>query len=255
MQNKIHNTLAGGIAGQIHDELPINPITRIAADENCVAGKFVFEGDDGETKAVGIKPEAVQNEILGVVKRAPFITGVGNSQKYPINSNLTIVNSGNVDVEIKDEDVEINKDVFVNAATGEITVNPTNSANTKQKNDEPTFEITEFNLAKAMLWYSIAYNGTIYVAVGIEITSTPGNVVAYSEDGTNFQYGAILDSSWLSVTYGNGLFVAVSQDGKTAYSEDGKTFTEGNIPVGKWLSVTYGDGKIFDVAQYRRTGN
>ena len=49
---------------------------------------------------------------------------------------------------------------------------------------------------------------------------------------------------WRSVTYGNGLFVAVSYDGtnRVMTSPDGKKWTASTTPDGSWMSVTYGNG-------------
>jgi hypothetical protein len=45
-----------------------------------------------------------------------------------------------------------------------------------------------------------------------------------------------------SVTYGNGLFVAVSNPGGSIYSSDGINWSDGNAPTDTWTSVSYGDG-------------
>lgn len=57
-------------------------------------------------------------------------------------------------------------------------------------------------------------------------------------------------SKWLSVAYGNGRFVAVSEDSNTvAYSDDGITWTTATMPYSlKWSSVTYGNGRFVAVA-------
>ena len=54
---------------------------------------------------------------------------------------------------------------------------------------------------------------------------------------------------WLSVTYGNGLFVAVASNGNTATSPDGVTWTQRQLPAtAYWYSVTYGNGMFVAVA-------
>ena len=56
-------------------------------------------------------------------------------------------------------------------------------------------------------------------------------------------------TSWQSVTYGNGKFVAVAY-GSTfaAYSDDGINWTETTMPTStNWQSVTYGNGKFVAV--------
>ena len=57
--------------------------------------------------------------------------------------------------------------------------------------------------------------------------------------------------SWESVTYGNGKFVAVTDNSnQSAYSEDGINWTSSTMPTSAyWPSVTYGNGKFVAVAR------
>jgi hypothetical protein len=55
--------------------------------------------------------------------------------------------------------------------------------------------------------------------------------------------------TWASVTYGNGVFVAVANLSTTAAtSPDGITWTAQTIPNGLWWSVTYGNGVFVAIA-------
>ena len=51
-----------------------------------------------------------------------------------------------------------------------------------------------------------------------------------------------------SVTYGNGLFVAVTNPGGSIYSLDGINWSDGNAPVDTWSEVSYGDGFFIAVS-------
>jgi hypothetical protein len=66
------------------------------------------------------------------------------------------------------------------------------------------------------------------------------------------------DNTWWSVTYGNGLFIAVSTDGtnnRVMTSPDGITWTiRTSAADNQWLSVTYGDG-LFVAVSFTGTGN
>ena len=57
-------------------------------------------------------------------------------------------------------------------------------------------------------------------------------------------------AKWISVTYGNDKFVAVSYSGNISYSTDGITWFVSNPPSGSgaWRSVTYGNGRFVAVA-------
>ena len=76
----------------------------------------------------------------------------------------------------------------------------------------------------------------------------------YIENGMilkNLQVAMPISKHWVSVTYGNGKFVAVRSYDSTAaaYSEDGLTWTATTIPSSANLySVTYGNGKFVAVA-------
>ena len=66
------------------------------------------------------------------------------------------------------------------------------------------------------------------------------------------------DNNWDSITYGNGLFVAVSTSGtgnRVMTSPDGITWTSRTSAADNfWLSVTYGNG-LFVAVSYSGTGN
>jgi chitodextrinase len=51
-----------------------------------------------------------------------------------------------------------------------------------------------------------------------------------------------------SVTYGNGLFVAVTNPGGSIYSLDGINWSDGNAPIDTWSAVSYGDGFFIAVS-------
>ena len=63
---------------------------------------------------------------------------------------------------------------------------------------------------------------------------------------------AAADSDWSSVTYGNGLFVAVANSGtgnRVMTSPDGITWTSRTSAANNdWMSVTYGNGLFVAVA-------
>ena len=66
------------------------------------------------------------------------------------------------------------------------------------------------------------------------------------------------DNDWRSITYGNGLFVAVSEtgiDNRIMTSPDGITWTIRTTPVDNaWSAVTYGNG-LFVAVSYTGTGD
>src|SRR5690606_11432907 len=82
----------------------------------------------------------------------------------------------------------------------------------------------------------------------VAMTSLDGiSWVAHSSAGNN------IDNDWRSVTYGNGLFVAVSSySGATIVmtSPDGITWTHRSVAEdNRWTSVTYGNGIFVAVSE------
>lgn len=91
-------------------------------------------------------------------------------------------------------------------------------------------------------WQSIVYvkEKNIFVSVGIPDIATNTNAIIYSYDGITFNRGVIPIGTWRSITFGNGLFVAVGKD-VMAYSTDGQTFNKSGINSGEWYSILYGN--------------
>jgi hypothetical protein len=92
--------------------------------------------------------------------------------------------------------------------------------------------------------FSVIYGGDKFVGVSGSFNTTAG---AYSTNGTtwtNMTLPFSSSSGYSSVTYGNGLFVAVVPGTTTAASSnDGITWTQRTLPSSStWKSVTYGNG-------------
>ncbi len=114
-------------------------------------------------------------------------------------------------------------------------------------------------------WYGVTYGNGLFVAVacGVDSTScnyTAGNRVMTSPDGITWtiRTSAADGNQWYSVTYGNGLFVAVAWAGtsnRVMTSPDGITWTIRTMAADNvWSSVTYGNG-LFVAVAYSGTGN
>ena len=82
-----------------------------------------------------------------------------------------------------------------------------------------------------------------YVIVGT------GYAALYSANGTTWKaYDLPFYGEWISVCYGNGVFVAVAKKSPyCAYSYDGKIWKAASMPNVYWWSVCYGGGKFVAV--------
>ena len=108
-------------------------------------------------------------------------------------------------------------------------------------------------------WKCLASGSGRFVALRRHTsTGEAGNGAAYSTDGVSWTSASVAKYSWNDVTYGDGLFVAVS-DGEVGpdqytYSTDGVTWQRDNMPnlgdstTADWESITYGKGKFVAVA-------
>lgn len=97
--------------------------------------------------------------------------------------------------------------------------------------------------------YSATHGDGKFITVGKP--DTGNNVIFYSDDGKNWQSANYTSDNFKlnSVTYGNGKFVAVGDNGAAYYSNDGINWDGPNIITGTptLKSVTYGDGKFVAV--------
>ena len=71
-----------------------------------------------------------------------------------------------------------------------------------------------------------------------------------STDGITWTTPAVENSEWRSITFGNGIFVAVALSGtnRVMRSTDGVTWTATTLVASGWRSVTYGNGVFIAVA-------
>jgi hypothetical protein len=94
------------------------------------------------------------------------------------------------------------------------------------------------------------FSGTSPESLGASVTlSSSGNIIgiSYIDFSGPIQKIKIYDLDLYkkrglsSVTYGEGLFVAVSNPGGSIYSSDGISWSDGNAPIDTWTSISYGD--------------
>lgn len=91
-------------------------------------------------------------------------------------------------------------------------------------------------------WRSVAYNGSLYVAVSF------GGKVMTSSDGITWTLGSCPASQWTGVAFGNGIFVATGT-GAAMTSPDGTTWTARTAASGAaYYSLVYGSNLFVAVA-------
>jgi photosystem II stability/assembly factor-like uncharacterized protein len=106
----------------------------------------------------------------------------------------------------------------------------------------------------------VTYGNGLFVAVGVAVRSSsswlsgwlPGPTMLTSPDGVTWtEQTSPTNNELKDVTYGNGLFVAVGEDGTILTSRDGVDWTEQISPTNNsFLSVTYGNGRFVAVGIY-----
>ncbi|MFZ2252682.1 MAG: hypothetical protein WAW13_00740 [Minisyncoccia bacterium] len=107
--------------------------------------------------------------------------------------------------------------------------------------------------------FTIATGTTFIASSTMEVVGNyRNNGTLKTADPTWVSRTSAADNAWLSVTYGNGLFVAVAETGtgnRVMTSPDGITWTSRTSAADNaWYSVTYGNG-LFVVVSYDGTGN
>jgi hypothetical protein len=98
-------------------------------------------------------------------------------------------------------------------------------------------------------WYGIAYGAGLFVAVAKSGTGDglgTDERVMTSPDGSNWTLRTAPNNNWESITFANGMFVAVAgtgTDNRVMTSPDGINWTQRTSAADNyWVSVTYGDG-------------
>jgi hypothetical protein len=103
-QKTVKTSQALGSAGQISKAFHnyCNTFSAVATDEHVRVGCFVQAGDkDGEVK--GASGQAIAKSILGVVVKDKYISSCGTEavNTYKQGDNVTILNAGNIFIEVK----------------------------------------------------------------------------------------------------------------------------------------------------------
>ena len=107
--------------------------------------------------------------------------------------------------------------------------------------DGLTFTKAEIDNAEITRWCGICYGNEMFVAFNMGHT-------AYSYDGMKFITVSFTNNMWVSMAYGNGVFLAVSMETEYAFSRDGKTFTVGADTNSSYFnSICYGNEKFVAV--------
>lgn len=103
-QKQVNQTQALGSAGQISKAFHnyCNTFSAVATDEHVCVGCFVQAGaKDGEVK--GASGVAITGKILGVVVKDKYISSNGTEAVhiYRPGDNVTILNAGNIFIEVE----------------------------------------------------------------------------------------------------------------------------------------------------------
>lgn len=86
---------------------------------------------------------------------------------------------------------------------------------------------TSRTLPSSQNWISVAYGNGRFVAVA----DTAGTAAAYSLDGVTWTASTITSATYTNVSYGQGVFLAVSRSSQAASSEDGIVWTSRTMSV------------------------
>lgn len=123
-QKTIKKTQALGSAGQISSAIHsyCNTFSAVVAEADSVCvGCFVQSTDrDGEVK--GASGQAITGKILGVVVKDRYINSCGTEAVHIYNAgeNVTILNAGNIFIEVE-ANAEVGKYIHLSTAAGALS--------------------------------------------------------------------------------------------------------------------------------------
>lgn len=126
-QKTVSKSQSLGSAGQISKAFHnyCNTFSAIATDENVCVGCFVQAGDnDGEVK--GASGVAITGKILGVVVKDKYISSCGTEAVhiYKQGDNVTILNAGNIFIEVEAQ-AKVGQYVHLSTAAGALSFDDT----------------------------------------------------------------------------------------------------------------------------------
>jgi 6-phosphogluconolactonase (cycloisomerase 2 family) len=136
----------------------------------------------------------------------------------------------------------------------------TTSTTTAVMTSSDGFTWTARSGAEANSWRSVTYASGLFVAVSSDgtnrvMTSDSGvtqEISSFENNGATWTARSASEAaSWRAITYGNGMFVAVSTDAtnRVMTSEDGVTWTGRSASaVSAWRAITYGNGMFVALA-------
>jgi hypothetical protein len=117
----------------------------------------------------------------------------------------------------------------------------------------PTF--TNGSIPIVTGWVDIAYSTELSKYVAISTTLGGQCSVATSDNGKDWSFKQNIlpdcgSATWKSISYGNGIFIAVTNSTVAAYSPDsGVTWTQFTIPAGEWIKIIQGNSTFVLIPQ------
>lgn len=126
-QKEVKKTQALGSAGQISKAFHnyCNTFSAVATDDKVCVGCFVQAGaKDGEVK--GTSGQEITTDILGVVVKDKYISSAGTEavNTYKVGDNVTILNAGNIFIEVE-ANAAVGKYVHLSQAAGALSFEDT----------------------------------------------------------------------------------------------------------------------------------
>ncbi len=92
-------------------------------------------------------------------------------------------------------------------------------------------------------WSSVAYGNGVFAAV----QSNGATVGAYSSDGINWTASTMPAAQYWTITFANGIFLAIADNATASTSPDGITWTLRSIPNSSMLASAYGNNTFVAV--------
>ena len=224
----------------------------LAGNISLNSGKGIEFGQ-GVSQAVACSGET----SLTLTPRSTFVNG------SPGAHYLQSVTVSNIPTSCYGDDFIIN--AYNNSSSTPLALFNTTSTNAVVYNNNGTFELGVGTLADASITsgpgtFTLTFTNPVALSSSVfKLTIQSGAHAASASTGITWtSRTAATDNEWSSVTYGNGIFVAVAISGtgnRVMTSPDGITWTSRTSAAdNNWFGITYGNGTFVAVA-YAGDGN
>lgn len=243
-----HNLNTNGLLFRITDDTIANRTYEAGAG-------FLVSNGNGISGNPTYSPDVATRQEIG--KKLSQVKLITSLRLYEGDSRYTAVEWANQSTPVAGTDHNWSDMVYGNLLL--VAVSSSGTVNRVMTSYDGIRWVARTAASDVKNWRGIAFSSSLNLYAAVANGGTAGQKVMTSPDGINWTIrNTPADNAWTSVTWGAGLFVAVSSTGsanRVMTSPDGITWTLRTSAADEdWQSVTFGGGLFVAVAA-SGTGN